>query len=164
MRIAYENMNQHPNNQDQNDINHHMAEMEIDEEYKMTRCLLIASKMVKGIIWRLAIFNFALSDSNKSFEDDRTKTVGTFPQFFESAPRASDERSKEWTDPKHCQKSFYLSEPEIEQSWSLGWAAVLATVASASLRASDERTEKGEYLRLTRSLFSFIISYWLINS
>jgi len=77
--------------------------------------------------------------------------VGTFPQFREAVPRASDERAEERKNLKHCWAPFQLSDSEMEQSWSLGWAAVLATAASASPRASDGRAEKRGDSSLTRS-------------
>ena len=90
------------------------------------------------------LFILALSDSNKSFQEDRTKILGTFLQFREAAPRASDERVKEGSDPKHCWTPLRLLELEIKQSWWLGWAAVFVMMASASLRASDETAQEGE--------------------
>ena len=66
---------------------------------------MLADRQQDGQGDNLEAINFsfaALSDSNKSFIDARTKTVGTFSKFFEAALRALDERSKEGTDPKHC--------------------------------------------------------------
>ncbi len=80
--------------------------------------------------------------SQKGSSKEQAETVGTFPQFHKEAPQTSDERAEERMEPKSCWVPFQLSESEMEQSWSLGWVAVLATAASASPRASDGRAEE----------------------
>ena len=81
---------------------------------RKTKCLLMASKTFKVIDFEASHYLFvAWSDSNKRFQEDRRKTVGTFPQFCEAAPWASDERAKKGTDPKHFWTPLRLLELEI---------------------------------------------------
>ena len=131
---------------------------------RKTKCLLMSNKMVKVIDFEANHYLFvALSDSNKAFKKTEQK-LWERSHSFVCAPRASDERAKEGTDPKHCWTPLRLSELEMKQSWWLGWVAIFVTMASASLWASDETAEEVENFRLSRSSSSFMYSYWLVNA